>query len=157
MTLETIYYIGQTLAVAVILLSVAFVGYQTRQTNRLARTELTRSLLSETRVYGDAISTSPEMAEFMFKSLSATEQLPPQDFFRLGMYFASWFTALESAYKVNTQKLIEPSVYEHIRVTTRVMDCVNMRIWWQNARSFFAPDFAADVDGALRQWDAGRQ
>ena len=72
------------------------------------------------------------------------------------MYYASWFTVVESAFKVNEQKLMEPSVYEHIRVTTRTLDCFNMRIWWKMARDSYAPDFASDVDDAFAEWDKAK-
>lgn len=153
MTLETIYYMGQSVAVIAILVSLAFVGYQTRQTNRLARTELTRALLAETREFADSISTSPEMSAFMFEAQRAKEPLSPERFFRLAMYYASWFTAVESAFKINKQGLMEPSVYEHIRGTTRTMDCANLRLWWEHARPYHPRDFAADVDAAFAMWD----
>ena len=156
MSLEAIYYIGQTVAVLAILGSLVFVAYQVWQTNKLARTELTRSLLEETRVFADSLAASAEMSGFMFESRNAAKMLPPKDFFRLGMYYASWFTVVESAFKVNEQKLMEPSVYQHIRGTTRTFDCFNMRVWWKMARNAYAADFASDVDDAFAEWDKAR-
>jgi hypothetical protein len=153
MSLETVYYIGQTVAVIAILGSLVFVAYQTRQTSRLARTELTRSLLAETRAFGDNLASSPELSEFIFNSRNATEMLEPKEFFRLAMYYASWFTGVESAFKIHKQNLMDASVYEHIRITTRTLDCVNMHIWWQIARNAYAADFASDVDDAFADWD----
>jgi len=40
MTLESIYYIGQTIAVLAILISLIFVGIQMRDGNRLARAQM---------------------------------------------------------------------------------------------------------------------
>jgi hypothetical protein len=117
---------------------------------------LTRSLLAETRVFGDSLATSPEMSAFIFDSRNASEVLQPKDFLRLAMYYASWFTVVESAFKVNEQKLMEPSVYEHIRVTTRTLDCFNLRIWWKMTRDSYAPDFASDVDDAVAEWDKAK-
>ena len=156
MNLETIYYVGQSIAVIAILASLAFVGYQTRQTNRFARTELTRALLAETREFADSISTSPEMSAFMFEAQRAKEPLPPERFYRLAMYYASWFTAVESAFKINEEGLMEPSVYEHIRGTTRTMDCVNLRSWREHARPYHPRDFADDVDASFAMWDRER-
>ncbi len=153
MPLETIYYVGQTVAVVAILMSLIFVAYQTRQTSRLARMELTRSLLAEARYFGDTLATSSEMSKFIFDSRNATETLQPREFFGLAMYYASWFTTVESAFRIHKQNLMDHGVYEHIRVTTKVMDCVNMRTWWQMAKSSYPADFAYDVDQALAEWD----
>jgi hypothetical protein len=152
MSLESIYYIGQTIAVAAILVSLLFVAYQTRQTHRLARMELTRSLLAETRSFADVLSASPEMSDFMFDARIATDPLPPKQFFRLAMYYASWFTAVESAFRIHVQKLMDDGVYDHILVTTKTLDCVNMRAWWELARTSYPIDFAHEIDNALAEW-----
>ncbi len=157
MSLETIYYLGQTIAVVAILGSLLFVAYQTRQTNRLARTELTRSLLAESRSFGDALAASSEMSDFVLEARSAQEPLAPKQFFRFAMYLASWFTVVESAFRVDKQGLMDDGVYAHIRVTTKVMDGANLRIWWKMAKSSYPSDFVADMDLALEAWDQERQ
>jgi hypothetical protein len=153
MSLETIYYLGQTIAVVAILGSLLFVAYQTNQTNRLARTELTRSLLAESRSFGDALAASAEMSDFVFEARSAQDALAPNQFFRYAMYLASWFTVVESAFRVDKQGLMDDGVYDHIRITTKVMDGPNLRIWWKMAKSSYPSDFVADMDQLLDALD----
>lgn len=82
MTLESIYYIGQTVAVIAIVISLVFVGLQVRhskqQTERaniIARTELSKNSLDFFLTTWGQYFATPDDAAFMQKALYTTEPL----------------------------------------------------------------------------------
>ncbi|PHS22314.1 MAG: hypothetical protein COA84_12865, partial [Robiginitomaculum sp.] len=86
MTLESIYYIGQTVAVVAILASLVFVGMQVRQSNRaadqandLARTELTLSVLNDVTDFSDRFIASTELASLRLKIMNDDKTLSDEE------------------------------------------------------------------------------
>jgi hypothetical protein len=67
MTLESIYYIGQTVAVVVIVLTLFAILYQCYQTNKIARADLTLNLWMPAGAAHYSFVDTPEKADFMHR------------------------------------------------------------------------------------------
>ena len=87
MTLETIYYIGQTIAVVAILGSLIAIFLQQRQANKISRTENSQSL---SMVYADSlrdIMNSAELAAIFRKVMFEDAPLDRVEATRILFYF----------------------------------------------------------------------
>jgi hypothetical protein len=70
MTLESIYYVGQTIAVVVIVATLVAIVYQGYQTNKIARADLTLTMWMHTGAAHYSFVDSPEKADFMHRALN---------------------------------------------------------------------------------------
>jgi hypothetical protein len=61
MDLESIYYVGQTIAVAAILGSLVFVGFQVRQSNKDARSQSRQGLIDTFALLNWELSQHPDL------------------------------------------------------------------------------------------------
>lgn len=87
MTLESIYYIGQTLAVLAILGSLVFLALQTRMQIRIARAELARETDRHWGVFLHTVRDDEEFSRLVRVGIQHWDQLSNNQRFRLN---ASW-------------------------------------------------------------------
>lgn len=121
MTLENIYYISQTIAVVAVLASLIFVGVQVRlsteqikQSNRLARADMSERIISG---YADSlreISSSRELAGAFRKVMFDPDELSPVEQTQILTYFNLTMMNFRAAYIASRDGLVETSQLESI-------------------------------------------
>ena len=79
MTLEALSYISQIASAVVIVASLAAVYWQMRQTNMIARAELTLNAHLQNGMIHRELADTPEKAELMVRLLSQTTPLTPAE------------------------------------------------------------------------------
>lgn len=119
MTLESIYYIGQTVAVIAIVISLVFVGLQVRQSkqqteraNIIARTELSKNSLDFFLTTWGQYFATPDDAAFMQKALYSTEPLSEAE--QVMFYTRINFVLTEGAVstEVRASELMSDNVFD---------------------------------------------
>jgi hypothetical protein len=90
MTLESIYYIGQMLAVIAILASLLAIYYQIRQTNRISRYNSTNSLIGQFDRLGVLLVTHRDLRLVLNKAKPLSEEETVQVDIFVNMYCNSW-------------------------------------------------------------------
>lgn len=148
MTLEDIYYIGQTVAVVVIVLTLFAILYQGWQTNRIARSEMTRSSWFETGQTHYSLVDSPEKADFMQRAMFGEAPLTEAEKLRFGNLMGLAIGAHEGAYMLMRRGFIENAAYQRSEGITRLyMQSPRVRKWWRMRREFsYDPQFRALID-----------
>lgn len=148
MTLEEIYYIGQTIAVVVIVLTLLAILWQGWQTNRIARSEMTRSSWIETGQTHYSLVDSPEKAEFMQRALFGEAALTEAEKLRFGNLMGLAIGTHEGAHMLLERDLIELAAYRRSEGITRLyMQSPRVRKWWRARREFsYDPKFRALID-----------
>ncbi len=155
MTLENIYYIGQTIAVVAILASLGAIWIQLRQSNRLAKLETTRSIWMDAgeRVYSHV--DDDEKAEFLQRALFSQDDLTDADKTRLYLILSSMFTTFENGFVMNQSGMMNERFWPRMRDSMR--DYIRPergRRWWRIARkrTFGGdPEFCAEVDAVIAE------
>ena len=71
--LETVYYIGQTIAVIAILCSLGAIWWQQRETNKIARADMTERVLGKYSEAMRVMAEDPDLAGH-YSNLAATRQ-----------------------------------------------------------------------------------
>jgi hypothetical protein len=148
MTLESIYYIGQTVAVLAILASLVALYFQQRQANKLAKADMTQAS------WGAAIATQAQMfstaegADFMQRAFYNAAPLTDAEKLRFSINMSSMMSTVESAYVLWRQGLFDEVSYQRLlRSMANYFESPRMRKWWALARKDrFIPPFSEVID-----------
>jgi len=156
--LETVYYIGQTIAVIVIIATLIALLIQTRQTNKLAIIETSRSNIMTFVAEQYQLFRTPEDAAFMHKALYTSERLSDEEKARFGFTKALVFGWMETGQMTHKTGLFRETDYVRAIDTLRLqyLSSPRARKWWRNSRRNYAknPDFAALIDGLAAEAEA---
>jgi hypothetical protein len=140
MTLENIYYVGQTIAVLAILISLAGLFFQIRQQSRTACSEL---YLNATSSFSDtfrSIRTDPDFARLYSVALQTWQSLTKAQKLRIHAFNVEMATHLEAILTMRSQSLIEDA-----KATAWVNNMLGVLItpggseWWRESQFFFSP------------------
>jgi len=155
MTLENIYYVGQTVAVVVIVLTLFAILYQGWQTNRIARSEMTLSSWIETGQTHYSLVDSPEKSEFMLRALFGDESLTEAEKLRFGNLMGLAIGMHEGAYMLRERGLIEQAAYRRSEGITRLyMQSPRVRKWWRTRREYsYDPKFQTIIDEIAQEFE----
>jgi hypothetical protein len=155
MTLEEIYYIGQTIAVVVIILTLLAILYQGWQTNRIARSDMTRSSWIETGQTHYSLVDSPEKADFMQRALFGEAALTEAEKIRFGNLMGLAIGTHEGAFMLLQRGLIEHAAYRRSEGITRLyMQSPRVRKWWRARREYsYDPKFRTLIDKIVEEFD----
>lgn len=158
MTLESIYYIGQTVAVIVIVATLIALLIQTRQTNKLAIIETSRSNILTFVAEQHQLFGTPEGAAFMYKALYTSERLSDDEKARFGFSMALVFGWIETGQMTHKTGLFRETDYIRAVDTLRFQYLRSPRVrkWWKNSRFNYSknPDFVGLVDELAAEVEA---
>jgi len=153
MTLENIYYIGQTVAVFAILGSLLAIFFQQRQTNKIARVDITQRVSSG---YGDSMRSmmsDPALAAAFRKVMFDRTELTPVEKTQILIYFNLTLNAHADAYLAFTEGLIDRRALEGLdRNTCWYLTAPQFAREWRRIVSLgiFNPDFVEHVKSRKR-------
>ena len=136
MTLADISAIAQAVAAVAVLISLAAVYGQVRQTNKIARAELTHSVWLSGGEMNLSLYDTPEKAELMHRALYRTAPLSDSE--RLRMMAGVIPVALglhEAGFTLRQRGLIETSAYNSMEAAARLyMGSAIVQEWWAGRR-----------------------
>ena len=155
MTLENIYYIGQTVAVIAVLVSLIAIWVQMRQANHLAKLESTRMIWSDAVNMLRSQVDDQEKADFLQRALFTNDRLSDAEKTRLYLILSSLFVGMENGFAMAESGMMEEKFWPRMRAS--MIDYLKPqrgRRWWSVARQrTFAPNpqFVAEVDALLAE------
>lgn len=157
MTLENIYYIGQTIAVIVIVLTLFAILWQGLQTNKIARADLTQSLWVQAGAANYSMMDSPEKADFMHRALYSAAPLTEPEKLRFANLMGYVVGMHEGAYMLRGRGLVEAAAYERTSGIMRLyFQSPRVRKWWRARREYgYEPAFQSMIDKLSRDQEAG--
>ena len=163
MTLEAIYYIGQTISVIAILASLVFVGIQVRHgrqqaenANTLARAEMSQSAGLKVLEFQDSWYATSESADLMSRALETDLPLSQAEKQRFGVRIVTLFTGIEIVAMLYREGLCDQIMYDRMLITARAY-CSKPRVqkWWHHVgRSYFVMPFRGTVDEMIYSGEA---
>lgn len=156
MSLETLYLVSQIVAAIVIIATLVAILWQGRQTNQIARADLTLSSWMQTGQMQYAQIDTPEKIEFLHRALFGAAPLTEPEKLRfayicectVGMYYAS--------FNLRSRKLVEGSAYERLGGIVRWhFSSPRARKWWRGVRSQgFSKEFRQSIDAMIEAIEA---
>lgn len=146
MTLEEIYYIGQTIAVVAIIGSLVAVLVQMRLTNRLLRNQAKRDQIDSIKSISEAFYRTPGLADMVARAgAGGLEALTEAE----RMQLIAFQTAAERTWEAMHQQFVDGQIdtalwqahLEQARATWRTSAAV--RAVWAARAQFFTPQYRA--------------
>lgn len=152
MTLETIYYIGQTIAVGAILISLVAIYIQQRKDHALARAENQREILREIENLTAIPLANPNALEniracyFDYEGATSAQQA---DFAHV---VHKAISIAETALYMRDEKLIAEASYKGMEGAALLsLVTPGGRQYWDRIRMFVGADIRGVLDRALRE------
>ena len=155
MTLESIYYIGQTVAVVVIVLTLLAILYQGYQTNKIARADLTLNMWMQAGAAHYSFVDSPEKADFMHRALNDGGSLTDPEKLRFANLLGYAIGAHEAAFMLHNRSLVETAAYDRSEGLSRMyLQSRRVRKWWRIRREYkYDPRFRALIDAMADEFE----
>jgi|GEM_PF-902526 len=147
MDLETIYYIGQTIAAAAILISLIFVGIQMRDGNRLARAQMHQEISDS---FIQMVLALPDRNDAFYEAWFSKETyktLGRSDTELVNGILLGLWRHFENVYYQHKSGFVEDTYFQS---TTQFMSLFlareGVQFWWEGRKAVFAPEFVAFVE-----------
>ncbi|MFZ1866560.1 MAG: hypothetical protein WAU39_20235 [Polyangiales bacterium] len=155
MTLESIYYIGQTVAVVVIVLTLLAILYQGYQTNKIARADLTLNMWMQAGAAHYSFVDTPEKADFMHRALNDGGSLTDPEKLRFANLLGYAIGAHEAAFMLHNRNLVEGAAYDRSEGLSRMyLQSRRVRKWWRIRREYkYDPRFRALIDAMADEFE----
>jgi len=155
MTLENIYYLGQTIAVVVIVATLVAIRYQGYQTNKIARADLTLNMWMQAGAAHYSFVDSPEKADFMHRALNDGGSLTDPEKLRFDNLLGYAIGAHEAAFMLRARNLVEAAAYDRSEGLSRMyLQSRRVRKWWRIRREYkYDPRFRAPIDAMADEFE----
>jgi hypothetical protein len=147
MTLEAIYYIGQTIAVIAILISLIFVGIQIRDGNHLARAQMHQQIADNfTQVMQLAVDGDEEQYAALF-SAEKFQNLSRVKLENLNARLLGIWKHYENVFYQHKNGFLHDAYWQSTMQYLAVWKArEGATIWWNGRKHTFAADFVTFVD-----------
>ena len=145
MSLETIYYIGQTIAVGAVTPSLIFVGLQVRQNTKAQHMVAQQQYYALKNAFVSQIAEGSAYADIYRKGLEDLNQLSETERWQFGaMMQISFDTALSG---FQNPDAVGGELVRAWEITLRPGSIE----WWKNGRTLYPQDFQQWVDAAIEK------
>lgn len=157
MTLETIYLVSQIVAVVAVVATLIAILVQARQTNKIARADLTLSMWMQTGAMHYSLYDTPEKADFMRRAMYEPAPLKDGEGDRFYTALGMAIGTHEAAFNLRRRGLVEAAAYERNAGSTRLyFQSPRVRKWWKRARETgMDPQFRDIVDAIAKDIESG--
>jgi hypothetical protein len=136
MTLEELAYLSQIIGVVAVLASLAAVYFQVRQTNKIARADLTHNALLQAGQMQLSIYDTPEKADLMYRALTGAGPLSDAERARVEVSLAVVFGTHETAFNLRQRDLMEVGAYNGLEALARLyLRSQYGRAYWARRRN----------------------
>jgi len=152
MTLESIYYIGQTVAVVAIMASLVFVGLQVRQNTKATKASAAQAVHSNFSAWYQSVQSDRILSEIIIKGtknyLSLTE-IERAQFVSLFMAFTSY---MQDAYYKWADGSLSPELWRGWEyVSMNFFNSNGGRAFWDDRNYMFGQSFQNFINNDLLQ------
>ncbi len=150
MTLEQIYYIGQTIAVVAIIGSLVAIFFQMRLQNAIRQTEIARSMTGAFQSTWARMHEDPAFTRLVRVAASHWDKLPDNQKFVVHSYWAEIALVASDQLFQSGGKLKPGSAgYKMVVWFVGMVRTPGPQLWWSKAKFFFDPAFQQIVDRFL--------
>ena len=156
MTLEEIYYIGQTIAVVAILASLGAIWFQMRQQARITSTEITRSTSDRAQAILGELYKDAELARLIRVSASHWDKLSANQQLMASNFWWQWVQMGEDLYyQSQNSGFSDATEYteDMFRAVVAALRMPGVSQWWKVVQQGMAPDYVAMINARLERDD----
>ena len=153
MSLENIYYIGQTIAVVAILCSLGAIYWQQRQANNIAKSQNASGLAANYAEALNNIMIHGDLAEIFRKVMFDEGELTPVETTRILIYFNQMLIAHRSEWQAANDGLFDPDILEDADSNTAwYLTRPLFREEWKRVRAgaIYGGGFSGHIDSLIK-------
>jgi hypothetical protein len=144
MTLEEIYYIGQTIAVVLILVSIIFVGIQVRQNTAATRAALHQSFTGAMNHLNATMAQSPELSRIWLTGVKDRTALNETERWQFDMLCLSYFHVFDTMHYQTRTGVGETKLLKAEENGLRTLISLpGIRSWWDENPYGYSAEFRA--------------
>lgn len=154
MSLETIYYFTQIVAVGLILVSIAFVGLQLQQANKLARADMTQRSIDRFFAPMEIMAQDPDLALQYANVLKGGVPESEEAKARLSWFFTLMLQAHVGSWTVESEGLVdERTIQARTNTIARMIAAPHFSKEWERTkrRRIFPNDYVKHVDALIAE------
>lgn len=154
MTLENIYYIGQTIAVAAIVASLVFVAIETRRNGRTMRAKAAWDAQNSFVEINDMLAAGGQIGEASYKTFATPAALSPYERYLMHRFIRGVLQRAEAQYALYANGILDAEVWGLRRRYLRSLfnSPLFVEIWQADkANSMFTGAFIAELERAESQ------
>ncbi|MEL6706847.1 MAG: hypothetical protein AAFP79_01095 [Pseudomonadota bacterium] len=152
MTLEEIYFIGQTISAVAILGSLVAIYWQQRKAHALATAESTREILEQTSRLFDDLLASPTGLESLEACCADYRNAPVRQKTEFAQWMLKHVMLAEQANFMLTDKLIDYNAHHKlITLPALYLGTPGGREYWKDSKVAFGETVVAAIDKNLRE------
>jgi hypothetical protein len=156
MTLETLYFVSQIVAVIVIIATLLAMLWQGYQTNKIARADLTLNWWMAAGALNQSAVDTNDKAAFMMRVFDPSANLSREDHVRIAFQMHTQVGVFQAAYGLNRRGLVEEAPFALAKHgMSAFMSSAVARAWWIAHRDYpYEPTFKKIMDDVVAEAEA---
>jgi hypothetical protein len=150
MTLESMFYLSQTIAAFAIVSSLLFVALEVRGSNQVSRHRIVEELLADYRAVRMGISNHPDVTRAWLTGLHDFTALDPLDKIRFSLNADLFFQTTQSLYLHYRDGRISREMFEPQQsMLVEFLGYPGLRAVWEIRKKWFHTAYRTIVDDAI--------
>jgi len=151
MTLETLYYLSQILAVLAILASLIFVGVQIIQNTRAIKATSHHAITDSFNHLNTTLATNPELARIWDAGNKGIENLKPEELTAYHSLLLGYVRVFETLFFQSQTGTMARELWEAERRVLQFMFALpGVQQWWAVPLLPFSAAFRAEIDALMK-------
>jgi hypothetical protein len=152
MSLELWAYVATILEAIFVIVSVVFIWYQIRQSNKLAKAANVQMLAELAAPFNMQLIQDRQMAEFWYQGASRFDEMDDIDQERYMEMLTWWLILHENVHYQYRKRLIDKSSYiAWLNDLKKFVRAQNLGRHWDNMRTTYNPEFAEHVHKLIQK------
>ena len=151
MTLEEIYYIGQTIAVVAIFGSLVYVAIQTRQNSRLVRARAIWDAQTSIAEINERLADGGVVSQLVFKCMTSPDSLTDFEKYQMHRHFRALILRTEAQFALHKNGVLGAEIWQLRRKWFRgfMNNPAFMEVWLaEKSNAVITRAFMEDIDAA---------
>ena len=151
MTLETLYYLSQIVAVVGIFASLIFVGLQVRQNTKAIRATSHHAITDSFNAINNLILSDPKVARIMRLTMAGSEEMDEDERVSANYMLLANMRIFETLYYQYKNGTLDKKLFDaELKTLKWVVTLPGFLAWWPVNPISLSDEFRAFIDGLIR-------
>ncbi len=152
LTLEQIYFIGQTISALAVVLSLIYVGLQIKQNTTATQTASAQAYVTADNEIVGLINSSPVLADILHQGANGLSSLKGGDLIRFMAFHESAFISFQSFHLQWQRGALDDSLWlTYKQAFLELLQQKGQQEWWERRRHWFNQEFQQYVEQAVEE------
>ena len=151
LTLEQIYFIGQTIAAVAVVASLIYVGLQVKQNTNATQIASAQAYVAADVELVGLINNSPNLADVLHQGANGLSELNGGDLIRFMAFHDSVFISFQSFHLQWKRGALDETLWKTSKQAfIDLLQQKGQQDWWAKRRHWFSPEFQDYIEQAVK-------